>query len=83
MIRSRFAHTSPSAAHDGILVGTAADHTLGLTPTQNYAPQLEAATYRFTPSTGAVCVIEDSIAQPNGVAVTAAVEGHPRTVYHL
>ncbi|MCJ1361558.1 hypothetical protein MMC16_000658 [Acarospora aff. strigata] len=32
------------------------------------APQLEAATYRFRPSTGAVNVVEDSLIQPNGIA---------------
>jgi len=34
------------------------------------APQLEAATYRFRPSTGAVNIVEDSILQPNGIAIS-------------
>ncbi|MCJ1369488.1 hypothetical protein MMC20_000699 [Loxospora ochrophaea] len=33
-------------------------------------PQLEPATYRFTPSTGAVSVVEDTIVQPNGIAIS-------------
>jgi len=32
------------------------------------APQLESASYRFRPSTGAVAVIDDSCRQPNGIA---------------
>lgn len=34
------------------------------------APQLESATYRFTPSTGAVHLVEDSLVQPNGIAIS-------------
>jgi sugar lactone lactonase YvrE len=45
------------------------------------APQLETASYRFTPSTGAVSVINDDIVQPNGIAIAPAVAGCPRTVY--
>ncbi|KAL8676235.1 MAG: hypothetical protein Q9186_007236 [Xanthomendoza sp. 1 TL-2023] len=40
-------------------------------------PQLEAATYRFRPSTGAVTIVEDSLAQPNGIALAP----NNRTVY--
>lgn len=40
-------------------------------------PQLEAATYRFRPSTGAVYLVEDSLMQPNGIALSA----DHRTVY--
>ncbi|KAL8765365.1 MAG: hypothetical protein Q9194_006589, partial [Teloschistes cf. exilis] len=47
---------------------------LGLTDT---APQLGAATYRFTPATGAVHIVEDSLAQPNGIALAP----DNRTVY--
>ncbi|KAI4193180.1 MAG: hypothetical protein LQ350_008436 [Teloschistes chrysophthalmus] len=46
----------------------------GLTDT---APQLGAATYRFTPSTGAIHIVEDSLAQPNGIALAP----NNRTVY--
>jgi sugar lactone lactonase YvrE len=35
----------------------------------NTAPQLMSATYRFRPSTGAVNVIEDTLKQPNGIAI--------------
>jgi len=45
------------------------------------APQLETASYRFTPSTGAVSVINDDIVQPNGIAIAPAIEGCSRTVY--
>jgi hypothetical protein len=45
------------------------------------APQLETATYRFVPSTGAVSIVEDSIIQPNGIAIAPEVKGSPRTVY--
>ncbi|KAI9734939.1 MAG: hypothetical protein M1834_002019 [Cirrosporium novae-zelandiae] len=31
-------------------------------------PQLAAATYRFRPSTGAVSIVEDTLAEPNGIA---------------
>ncbi|KAL8691179.1 MAG: hypothetical protein Q9218_003529, partial [Villophora microphyllina] len=41
------------------------------------APQLGTATYRFTPSTGAVHIVEDSLAQPNGIALAP----NNRTVY--
>ena len=34
------------------------------------APQLATATYRFRPSTGAVNIVEDTIAQPNGIAIS-------------
>ncbi|KAI9801314.1 MAG: hypothetical protein M1833_002884 [Piccolia ochrophora] len=34
------------------------------------APQLGAATYRFTPSTGAVHIVDDSLVQPNGIALS-------------
>lgn len=40
-------------------------------------PQLEAATYRFTPRTGAVHLVEDSLGQPNGIALAP----NNRTVY--
>jgi hypothetical protein len=49
------------------------------------APQLETASYRFRPSTGAVSLIDNSVAQPNGIAISprlancSATEG--RTVY--
>ena len=46
------------------------------------APMLETASYRFTPSTGAVNIVEDSIVQPNGIAFgpkTNSTKG--RTVY--
>lgn len=33
-------------------------------------PQLESATYRFTPSTGAIHLIEDTLQQPNGIAIS-------------
>ncbi|KAI9748252.1 MAG: hypothetical protein M4579_007276 [Chaenotheca gracillima] len=32
-------------------------------------PQIETASYRFDPSTGAVNVVDDSIIQPNGIAI--------------
>lgn len=34
------------------------------------ALQLESATYRFRPSTGAVNLVEDSLIQPNGIAIS-------------
>lgn len=34
------------------------------------APQFESATYRFTPSTGAVNLVEDTLLQPNGIAIS-------------
>lgn len=34
------------------------------------APQLESATYRFRPSTGAVNLVEDSLIQPNRIAIS-------------
>ncbi|KAK6408899.1 hypothetical protein LTR95_018375 [Oleoguttula sp. CCFEE 5521] len=34
------------------------------------APQLKTASYRFDPKTGAVTMIDDSIAQPNGIALS-------------
>lgn len=34
------------------------------------APQFESATYRFRPSTGAVNLVEDSLIQPNGIAIS-------------
>ena len=40
-------------------------------------PQLEAATYRFRPGTGAVYLVEDSLVQPNGIALSA----DQKTVY--
>ncbi|KAL8729203.1 MAG: hypothetical protein Q9181_005088 [Wetmoreana brouardii] len=40
-------------------------------------PQLGPATYRFTPSTGAVHIVEDSLLQPNGIALAP----NTRTVY--
>jgi hypothetical protein len=46
------------------------------------APQLGTASYRFTPSTGAVSVIDDSIVQPNGIAFGPKKSGTgARTVY--
>lgn len=33
-------------------------------------PQLQAASYRFDPSTGAVTIIDDSLIQPNGIALS-------------
>ncbi|MCJ1244441.1 hypothetical protein MMC30_001639 [Trapelia coarctata] len=41
------------------------------------APQLETAVYRFRPSTGAVNVVEDTLTQPNGIAISPDL----RTVY--
>lgn len=46
-------------------------------PTNRPPPQLEAAAYRFRPSTGAVYLVEDTLAQPNGIAL--APDG--RTIY--
>ncbi len=43
------------------------------------APQLESATYRFRPSTGMVSVVDDSLEQPNGIAISPCGE----TVYVL
>ncbi|KAL8711594.1 MAG: hypothetical protein Q9220_004004 [cf. Caloplaca sp. 1 TL-2023] len=40
-------------------------------------PQLESATYRFTPCTGAVHLVEDTLTQPNGIALAP----NNRTVY--
>lgn len=40
-------------------------------------PQLPAATYRFRPSTGAVHLVEDTLSQPNGIALSPSL----RTVY--
>lgn len=34
------------------------------------APQMESATYRFRPSTGATYLVEDSLVQPNGIALS-------------
>ena len=46
------------------------------------APQLETATYRFRPSTGAVNIVEDSIIQPNGIAIAPKMDNcSTRTVY--
>ena len=33
-------------------------------------PQLPAATYRFDPATGAVTLVDDSLSQPNGIALS-------------
>lgn len=41
-------------------------------------PQIEPATYRFSPDTGAVRLVEDSLQQPNGIALSPADN---RTVY--
>jgi sugar lactone lactonase YvrE len=60
----------------------------GLTDTP---PQLPAATYRFDPKTGAVTIVDDSISQPNGIALspdgkhvyicdTAAISGDPTAI---
>lgn len=40
-------------------------------------PQLPAATYRFRPATGAVTLVEDTLIQPNGIALAP----NARTVY--
>ncbi|KAL8770297.1 MAG: hypothetical protein Q9209_003933 [Squamulea sp. 1 TL-2023] len=40
-------------------------------------PQLPPATYRFRPTTGAVIIVEDTLAQPNGIALAP----NNRTVY--
>lgn len=40
-------------------------------------PQLESATYRFTPRTGATTLVEDSLLQPNGIAIAPSL----RTIY--
>ncbi|KAL8802678.1 MAG: hypothetical protein Q9182_003636 [Xanthomendoza sp. 2 TL-2023] len=40
-------------------------------------PQLPTATYRFRPSTGAVTAVEDTLQQPNGIALAP----NNRTVY--
>ncbi|KAA8564325.1 hypothetical protein EYC84_011269 [Monilinia fructicola] len=51
----------------------------GLTET---APQLETASYRFRPSTGQVSIVDDSLAQPNGIAISPArANSTTRTVY--
>ena len=34
------------------------------------APQLGAAVYRFRPSTGSVSLVEDTLSQPNGIAIS-------------
>ncbi|RFU27733.1 hypothetical protein B7463_g8599, partial [Scytalidium lignicola] len=49
----------------------------------NTAPMLEAASYRFDPNTGSVVIIDDSMDQPNGIALAPlpANSGTPRTVY--
>lgn len=52
--------------------------TVGLTDS---APQLEAATYRFRPSTGVVTVVEDSLVQPNGIAISPRKADGNQTVY--
>lgn len=41
------------------------------------APHLAPATYRFRPSTGAVNIVEDTLLQPNGIALSP----NGRTVY--
>jgi sugar lactone lactonase YvrE len=33
-------------------------------------PQLIAATYRFCPSTGSVSIVEDTLKEPNGIAIS-------------
>ena len=38
--------------------------------TPDNAPQLMSATYRFRPSTGAVNAVEDTLKQPNGIAIS-------------
>lgn len=52
------------------------------------APSLETASYRFTPSTGAVNIIDDTMVQPNGIAIGPALPDPknpnstlPRTIY--
>jgi len=51
----------------------------GLTDT---APQLGTASYRFRPSTGQVSIVEDSLLQPNGIAISPALPNSTtRTVY--
>ncbi|RAL66636.1 hypothetical protein DID88_006324 [Monilinia fructigena] len=46
------------------------------------APQLETASYRFRPSTGQVSIVDDSLAQPNGIAISPALANSTtRTVY--
>ncbi|KAL8778112.1 MAG: hypothetical protein Q9213_007555, partial [Squamulea squamosa] len=40
-------------------------------------PQLPTATYRFRPSTGATTIVDDTLAQPNGIALSP----DNRTVY--
>lgn len=34
------------------------------------APALEAATYRYNPSTGSVSIVDDSLKSPNGIALS-------------
>jgi len=57
----------------------------GLTDT---APSLQTASYRFSPSTGAVNIIDDTMVQPNGIAISPLLpdpgnpnQTLPRTVY--
>lgn len=52
------------------------------------APSLETASYRFTPSTGVVSMIDNTMVQPNGIAISPAHpdpmnpnQTLPRTVY--
>ena len=52
---------------DGLLLLTEYSWFNGLTDTP---PQLGSGTYRFRPSTGAVYLVEDSLIQPNGIAIS-------------
>lgn len=45
------------------------------------APTLAPAVYRFSPSTGAVSIVEDSFSQPNGIALAPNSHESPRKVY--
>ncbi|KAI9651214.1 hypothetical protein NHQ30_001252 [Ciborinia camelliae] len=46
------------------------------------APQLETASYRFRPSTGQVSIVDNSMLQPNGIAISPALSNTTaRTVY--
>ncbi|KAL3421316.1 hypothetical protein PVAG01_07760 [Phlyctema vagabunda] len=45
------------------------------------APQLLTASYRFRPSTGAVYLVDDTIEQPNGIAISPRVGNGSQTVY--
>ncbi|KAF8864448.1 calcium-dependent phosphotriesterase [Acephala macrosclerotiorum] len=38
------------------------------------APQLNSASYRFRPSTGVVSMIDDTMVQPNGIAISPRLE---------